>query len=223
MNLINHGEMTKKIKGYLDSEEVTKVEVITEGKERELATITTIFGNAVEEPGYLGEFRKAAVGKNTLYYYDTTLLQKQKQISYVAVCEDDKPLFMISHSEDGNDDCRYSEQCISIYDRETKNLESRIKHNLLLVGDSAVLDVALIDKDMYGYWQKNYKFFYHDTSITAYQIEGDKFFNPDDSRLALAINKVETISTKIRNSVDETLGIRKDVVKEYKIKRKEDE
>ena len=70
------------------------------------------------------------------------------------------------------------------------------------------------------YYRKQYKFYYDIDRMAAYQIGEDKFFNINDSRLELAISRVEKVSDRVRNKLDEGLGINQDYVNEYKIKRK---
>lgn len=229
MNVVSHSEIDKKIKTYLKKFEIDGVDVDVEEREKDLTKLGMMFGNYFAISGYLGDFKKIETEKRCFYYYDTVSIDKQKKTSYMAISEEDKPLFLMSYTSFGDQEIKYSEQSFSTYDKDTKHIVSRIKENLLLFGDTAIFDVSLLDTNDNEYYRKLYKYYYHIDNIVAYQIGDDKFINygsisnnykSNDTRLDLAINTVEMVSNKIRNSLDEALDINQDYVKEYKIKRK---
>ena len=223
MELINHGGISKKIKGYLDSSVTLENELTAKEREREFAKLVLIFGNSLDSPSYLSDFKKILVNDKVFYRYSTKSADKLKETNYLAICESEKPLLLVSHSVNSNNDARYVEESFSTYDSESKKLSSRIKSSLMIFGDSAELAVSVLDGRKDGYYNKNYKFYYNVDKIVVYQIENDKFFNQDDIRLELAFKNINNISKKIDARIDEVLDINQDFVKEYHIKRKKEE
>lgn len=219
MNLINHGGITKKIKGYLDRETSNEIILSSNEKEKEFANVSLIFGNSFDTRGYLENFKKIQTENKTFYYYNIVSVDKQKTTEYVALCENDRPLLLMSHSKNGNADVKYVEESFIIYDDE-KKVDSRIKDSLIMLGNSAILDLNILDKKKDEYYKQEYKFYYDINTIVAFQIGSDKFFNPNDSRLDLAIKIVDYVSDKIDTKINENLEIDLDYVKEYHIKRK---
>ncbi len=218
MDLINHGEITKKIKGYI--RDFDAIDVTPNNREREFANLRMMFGNYFAMSGYLGEFKKVAVNDIDFYFYDTVSVDKQKKTNYTAICEGDKPLFLMTYTSTGSEDTKYTEESFSTYGKDTHRIISRVKNNLLILGHSAELETIIMDTNNNDYYRKQYKFYYDIDHMVAYQIGGDKFFNIEDSILDLAISRVEKVSDKIRDKFDEGLNINQNYVKEYKIKRK---
>ena len=91
MDLINHGEVTKKIKGYINNKELVDT---TYNKEKEFARLNLKFGNIFTTPGYLSDFKKLSIDNKDLYYCDTINANLQKKTSYIALCDDEKPLLL---------------------------------------------------------------------------------------------------------------------------------
>ena len=220
MNLINHGEIGKKIKDYMASKNAKRIAIAPDEREEELAKLGLMFGNYFAISGYLGDFEKFEVDCLIFYYYDTVAIDKQKKTSYMAIIEDNKPLFLTTYTETGNKETKYTEQSFASYDKESHRIISRVKNNLLIIGQSAELEVSLLDTKDNEYYRKAYKFYYDIDKIVAYQIGDDKFFNINNNRLELAIDRVERVSNKIRSSLDNSLRINQDYINEYKIKRK---
>ena len=220
MNLVSHGEIEKKIKGYIRNLDGIAVDVDPNERENQLAKLGVMFGNYFAMSGYLVEFKEIDLAGINIYYYDTVSVDKQKKTSYMAVCSEDKPLFLSTFTGAGNEDTKYSEESFSTYDKDTKRIISRVKNNLLIIGHSAELETIIMDSKDNEYYRKQYKFYYDIDRMVAYQIGEDKFFNINDSRLELAISRVEKVSDRVRNKLDEGLGINQDYVNEYKIKRK---
>ena len=219
MNLINHGGITKKIKGYLDSE-TSKKELSSIEKEKEFAKLNLIFNNQFDDFGYLENIEEFKKNNKIIYYYNVISVDKQKRTEYIAISENDRPLLLMSYSNNNNKDIKYVEEMITTYNKENNRISSRVKNNLMIIDSSAVLDLNILDSNKEEYYKKEYKFYYNVDKIVAYQIDEDKFFNTDDYRLDLAIQTVDKVSNKMNKKVDEYLEINLDYVKEYKIKRK---
>lgn len=218
MDLINHGEITKKIKGYIRKS--SAIEATPSNREKELANLRMMFGNYFTMSGYLGEFKEIAVNNINFYFYDTVSVDKQKKTNYTAICEGNNPLFLMTYTSAGGEETKYTEESFSTYDKDTHRIISRVKNSLLILGHSAELETTIMDTKDNEYYRKQYKFYYDIDHMVAYQISDDKFFNIEDSRLALATSMVEKVSDKIRDKFNEALDINQDYVKEYKIKRK---
>lgn len=219
MNLINHGGITKKIKGYLDSE-TSKKELSSIEKEKEFAKLNLIFNNQFDDFGYLENIEEFKKNNKIIYYYNVISVDKQKKTEYIAISENDRPLLLMSYSKNNNKDIKYVEEMITTYNKENNRISSRVKNNLMIIDSSAVLDLNILDSNKEEYYKKEYKFYYNVDKIVAYQIDEDKFFNTDDYRLDLAIQTVDKVSNKMNKKVDEYLEINLDYVKEYHIKRK---
>jgi len=217
MNLINYGETNKKIKGYVTNN--MKESLVTD-KEKEFAKLSLMFSRVFTTPGYLIELKKNYIDDRELHFCSVVDANKRKETSYISLCEDNKPLLLLSHSEVGSNDTKYVEESFAVYSKETKRLDSRINTSLMIIGNSAVLAVKLLDKNKYEYHRNDYKFYYDVDRLVAYQIGNDKFFNTEDYRLTLVISKIEELSDKISREIDGYLDINLDYVKEYKIKRK---
>lgn len=220
MNLISHGGITKKINGYLARENSERIELTSSEKENVFANINLMFSNSLETPGYLENFRMEIANNKNIYSYDIVSVDKQKKTEYIAISEQGRPLLLMSHSKNDNDNIKYVEESFTTYEEETKRIASRIKSNLMIIGNSAVLNLNILDKKKNDYYKQEYEFYYDINKIVAYQIGKDKFFNDNDYRLIYATKKVDEISNKIEKHIDEYLEINLDYVKEYHIKRK---
>ena len=234
MDLVNYGGVSKKIKGYLDSNVTIERELSGEVKDREFTKINLIFKNSLDNSGVLVNLRKILVSDKIFYYYDIISCDKLKKTSYIAICEDDMPLLLISHCSNGNREVRYKEEKFLVYDKENKEIISSVKENLTLMGNIGILSTSLFDKNKNGDFIKDYKFYYENDNdtIIAYDIEADKFFpefefdqygrrvRAADTRLEKTIENVEFVSKKVDDSLNEALSIDVDFVKIYEIKRK---
>ena len=218
MNIINHGGILKKIKGYLDSENVKVEDLSQQEQEQEFAKLKLEFGNSLDSPSYISNFKKLLVDGKEFYRYNIKSADNLKETEYVTICQNERPLLLLSYSSKGNTDVRYAEEGFITYN-DSNRIDSKLKTSLMLIGTSAELNASILDNKKDSYYKKNYKFYYDIGKIVAYQIETDKFFE-DDSRLELAKKNVQDISKKIEDRIDEILNINQDYVKEYSIKRK---
>ena len=151
MNLINHCEITKKIKGYLDGETSKKLELSSNEKEEEFAKLNLIFNNQFDSFGYLEGFKEVKKDNKNIYYYDVVSVDKKKKTEYIAISENDRPLLLISYSKNKNNNTNYIEEAIKLiveYDL--------LEDDGIIVCESDVLDKIIYPECMKQVKQKKY-------------------------------------------------------------------